>query len=78
MRNECTSFWSLNISRIQGILVILNFKCQDCGLTGIWKNQEMIGSMPSITLLLPAGLSFSGNKMQFYSIARLKLVVDGF
>ena len=41
----------------------------------------MIGSMAALNLLLSAGLSVSGNKMQFYSkkkcIAILKLKVDG-
>ena len=45
----------------------MNFKCKDCGVTGTWKNQEMIVNMLALNLLLSAGLSFSGNKMQFYS-----------
>ena len=64
---EYTSFCSADVSRIQGTVVIINFKCKDCGVTGTWKNQEMIGSMPALNLLSPAGLSVSGNKMQFYS-----------
>ena len=51
---EYTSFCSVDVSK-------------DCGVTGTWKNQEMIGSMPALNLLSPAGLSVSGNKMQFYS-----------
>ena len=60
---------------------MIGFKYKDCGVIGTCKNQEMIGSMPALNLLLSAGLSISGNKMQFYSkkkcVAILKLVVDG-
>ena len=64
---ECTSFFSGNVSRIQGTLLIINFKWKDCGVTGTWKNQEMIGSMPALNLLLSAGLSVPGDKLQFCS-----------
>ena len=45
----------------------INFKCKDCGVTGAWKNQEMIDSMPALNLLLSAGLTVSGNRMKFCS-----------
>ena len=45
----------------------INFKCKYCGVTGRWKNQDMIGRMPELKLLLSAGLSVSGNKMQSIS-----------
>ena len=64
---ECTSFCSVNISRIQGTLVTINFKCKYCDVTETWKNQEMTGIMPALNVLLSAGLSVSGNKIQFYS-----------
>ena len=64
---ECTSFCSVNVSRIQSTLVTINFKCKYCDVTGTWKNQEMTGIMPALNLLLSAGLRVSGNKIQFYS-----------
>ena len=54
-------------SRIQSTFTIIKFKYKDCGVTGTWKNREMAGSMPSLNLLLSAGLSISGIKIQFYS-----------
>ena len=66
------NYWSYfpyvkNVSRIQSTFFIIGFKYKDCGVTGTCKNQEMIGSMAALNLLLSAGLSVSGNKMQFYS-----------